>query len=193
MKVVRKQAKNNGWRLQMQPEFSICTLISIVTTSVSAKVKEQGVQTWDSEIEIWIRWMCNQGEEACLPLGENGRKSICLEKLCTGKAAVSILENADCHSSKYIPWWVFLVYQHFLQNSLGVDLNQEFHIPNEASKAVINLSTLQALERWAQSWQQRKPRLAPRLYELSVGLQDLKNKQTTPANNYLANWYKVVE
>lgn len=43
--------KNNGWKLQMQPEFSICTLISIVTTSVSAKVEEQGVQALDSGIQ----------------------------------------------------------------------------------------------------------------------------------------------
>lgn len=33
-----------------------------------------------------------------------------------------------------------------MQKSLGVDLNQEFHTPNEASKAEINLSTLQVLE-----------------------------------------------
>lgn len=43
--------------------------------------------------------MCDQGEEARLPLGENGRKSIYLEKLCAGKAAVSVLENADTHPS----------------------------------------------------------------------------------------------
>lgn len=40
--------KNNGWKLQVQPEFSVCTLVSIVTASVSAKAEEQGVQAQDS-------------------------------------------------------------------------------------------------------------------------------------------------
>lgn len=43
--------KSNGWKLQVQPEFSICTLVAIVTTSVSAKVEEQGVQAQDSGIQ----------------------------------------------------------------------------------------------------------------------------------------------
>lgn len=65
--------RDNGWEVEMQPEFRKRDLRSTATTFVSVEVKEKGVQAWESGIkwnlerdsETMNAWPRSRGPSLC--------------------------------------------------------------------------------------------------------------------------------